>query len=101
MNWLRLHPLLWKTPLAVLLLGVLAAVSSGSMFPTISLPMRLAYAATLAGGLFALLVAASVIIATVTQWILRHGGSDPDWFWFNGEPPGLRQLREAQKKNKS
>ena len=93
----KLHPLVWKTPIVVFALGTLAAVSSDSMFPQLPLHHRLAYAALLAGALFVVLVVAAVIFATVMQWIMRHGGTDPDWFWFNGEPPGLRQLREQAK----
>jgi len=24
---------------------------------------------------------------------LNHGGTDPAWMWFGGEPPGLQRLR--------
>lgn len=97
MNLPKLHPVVWKTPIVVFALGTLAAVSSHSIFPQLPLLTRLGYAALLAGALFVVLVVAAVIFATVMQWILRHGGTDPDWFWFNGEPPGLRQLREQAK----
>jgi hypothetical protein len=25
---------------------------------------------------------------------LNHGGTDPKWMWFGGEPPGLQKERE-------
>jgi hypothetical protein len=93
----KLHPLVWKTPIVVFALGTLAAVSGNAMFPQLPLLHRLGVAALLAGAVFVVLVVAAVIFATVMQWILRRGGTDADWFWFNGEPPGLRQLREQAK----
>ncbi len=31
------------------------------------------------------------------QWVLRNGGTDPQWFWFPSEPRGLVALREQQR----
>ena len=95
----KLQGLVWKIPLAALLLGALAGVAAKSLVPDLPLPTALLYAALGAGALFVILVVWSVIAATVMQFILRHGGTDPDWFWFNGEPPGLQQLRRAAKKD--
>jgi hypothetical protein len=42
-------------------------------------------------GLLALAVVAG-------QWLnrfsLNHGGTDPAWMWFGGEPPGLQRERD-------
>lgn len=88
-----LHPLVWKIPLATLVLGGLAVAAGRALFPDWTASERLLAATVLAGGLFVLLAAVSVILGTLAGWILKQGGTDPAWFWFNGEPRGLRQLR--------
>jgi len=93
-----LQPLVWKIPLAALALGALAAVAAKSVVPDMPLPTALWYAAIGALALFVILVVWSVIAATLMQRILKQGGTDPDWFWFNGEPPGLQQLRQGARK---
>jgi hypothetical protein len=47
--------------------------------------------------LFAVLVFAAIVTLTFNQFILRHGCTDPTWFWFKGEPPGLERQREQLK----
>jgi hypothetical protein len=42
---------------------------------------------------FAGLVLLTVVSLTVAQFVLRCGGTDPQWFWFKGEPPGLQAQR--------
>jgi hypothetical protein len=91
----KLNSLVWKIPLTVLLLGTLAAVAARGLVPEMPLASALLYALLGTGALFVILVLWSVIAATLMQFILKHGGTDPDWFWFNGEPPGLQQLREG------
>jgi hypothetical protein len=39
-----------------------------------------------------------VLTATYVQFIQRMGGTDPQWFWFSAEPPGLVKLREEARK---
>ena len=34
------------------------------------------------------------------QAALRRGGTDPQWFWFNSEPPGLAALRKQQQSSR-
>ena len=46
---------------------------------------------------FAVLVAITVASLALAQFVLRKGGTDPQWFWFSGEPPGLQNLREQQR----
>jgi hypothetical protein len=45
------------------------------------------------------LVGLSVIYLNVYQWVLRKGGTDPSWFWFNSEPKGLMAVREKLRKD--
>lgn len=54
---------------------------------------------TLAGwgllSLLALLGVGGVIVwASLWQWILRRGGTDTQWLWFPGDPPGLARQRQ-------
>ena len=45
------------------------------------------------------LVGLSVIYLNVYEWVLRKGGTDTAWFWFNSEPKGLTALREKLRKH--
>lgn len=95
---LGLNPrLINKILLAMLLLAALACVAGSHLAPRLPLPTVLLYSAlgVLAAGAVLLLVV--VVSLTVSQWVLRNGGTDTQWFWFSGEPPGLQKLRaEAQ-----
>lgn len=68
--------------------------------PRLPLLLVLAYSIVGAAALFVLLTAATVITLTVKQFILRKGGTDPQWFWFAAEPPGLVQLRAELREKK-
>ena len=48
-------------------------------------------------GLLAVLVIASVCSLQFSQFILRLGGTDKQWFWFSGEPRGLAVLRKRRR----
>ena len=89
--------LIGKVLLATLLLSALAGVAGSQIAPKMPLSGVLFYSALLALGLVAALVLAVVVFGTFNQFILRHGGTDPQWFWYRSEPPGLVQLREQAK----
>lgn len=97
---IRINPrLINKILLAALLLAALVVVAGSHLAPTVPLPTVFLYSVVgvVAGG--AVLLVAIVVSLTVSQWVLRHGGTDAQWFWFSGEPPGLQKLRaEAQAK---
>jgi heme A synthase len=94
MQTLRLNPrLINKILFAMLLLATLAVVAGSQLAPKVPLPMVLLYSAIVVLALGAMLVVALIVFATVAQWVLRKGGTDPQWFWFSGEPPGLQKLR--------
>ena len=86
-----------KIAVAVILLMVLAGVAGSHLAPKMALVDVLLYSGALVLGLLALLVVASVVSLTVYQAVLRMGGTDPQWFWFRNEPPGLVQLRRQAK----
>ena len=95
---LGLNPrLINKILLATLLLAVIAGVAGSRLAPSLPLPTVLLYSGLGVLALGALLLLVIVVSSTVSQWILRKGGTDTQWFWFSGEPPGLQKLRaEAQ-----
>lgn len=74
-------------------LAGIASLAAADLAPQTSIGTALMYAALGAFAGMALLVVASVIIATIAQLVLKRGGTDAQWFWFNGEPRGLRQWR--------
>lgn len=81
---------------AVLLLGLLA-VAGADLAPTVPRATFLLYAAIGGLALVAILVVAVIAKLTVSQFVLRHGGTDPQWFWFGSEPQGLREMRAQAK----
>lgn len=83
-----------KLVLAALALTTLASIAGAEIVPGVSLTRILVFAL----GLFALVVLATIVVLTFYQFILRNGGTDPQWFWFSGEPKGLAALREQAKK---
>jgi hypothetical protein len=82
-----------KALLATILLFVLAGVAGSQLAPTVPLHTVLIYSAVGAIALFLLLVVATIATLTFVQFIQRRGGTDPQWFWFSAEPPGLVKLR--------
>jgi hypothetical protein len=76
------------------------AVAAAAVVALVAVPARkLAPNLTLAelilciAGAFVALVALAICSLQFSQFVLRKGGTDPQWFWFRGEPPGLEQLR--------
>jgi hypothetical protein len=86
-----------KIALATGLLMALAGVAGSQLAPKMRLIDVLLYSGALMLGLFALLVVVAVVSLTVYQLVLRWGGTDPQWFWFRSEPPGLVALRAQAK----
>ena len=95
----RLH-LALKTLFAVVMLSALAGVAGSQLAPDVPLLTVLLNCAIGAAVLLAILISAAIVTLTFNQFILRHGGTDADWFWFKGEPPGLAKLREQMKAQK-
>jgi hypothetical protein len=82
--------LVGKVCLAILLLAGLFSVAGASIAPKIPLTTVLVFA----GGLMLALGVLAIVSLTFSQFILRMGGTDAQWFWFSSEPKGLVQLRE-------
>jgi hypothetical protein len=83
-----------KALLASALFAVLAGVAGSQLAPDMPLHTVLLYSAAGTAALLCLLVLVAVVTATYVQFIQRMGGTDPQWFWFSAEPPGLVKLRE-------
>jgi cation transporter-like permease len=82
-----------KFLLAIVLMSALAGVAGSQLAPGVPLLTVLLYSALCVLLIGALVLVAAVVSATVSQWALRNGGTDPQWFWFSGEPLGLKKLR--------
>lgn len=83
-----------KLVVAVVLITVLVALPAHEIYPSISVPQLLVFCL---GGMifiFALMVGGSICSLQFSQFILRIGGTDTQWFWFASEPRGLVQQRE-------
>ena len=82
------------------MLSALVGVAGSQLAPHLPLQTVLLYCAIVAAIVFAALVSAAIVMLTLNQFILRHGGTDPTWYWFKGEPPGLERQREQLKAQK-
>ena len=87
---------LGKLLLAAVTLVALVALPARQLVPTVALSALLLYVAAAVAGVFALLILGAICSLQFSQLILRMGGTDPQWFWFSGEPPGLAALRKRQ-----
>jgi hypothetical protein len=89
-----------KALLAIVMLAALAGVAGSQLAPDMPLARILLNCAIWAAGMFVALVFVAILSLTFNQFILRHGGTDADWFWFKGEPPWLERQREQLKTQK-
>ncbi|MEO6018434.1 MAG: hypothetical protein ABIP46_14350 [Polaromonas sp.] len=86
---------LCKLLLAAIAMVALLALPIRELAPRLSLAELLLYCAGGVVGVFALLVVLAIGSLQFSQFILRKGGTDTQWFWFSGEPRGLKALREG------
>ena len=88
-----------KLFIAGLLIIGLIVLAAQDLAPHISHAKLFAYIFIGLAALAVNLVGLSVIYLNVYQWVLRKGGTDTAWFWFNREPKGLMALREKLRKD--
>ncbi len=88
-----------KLFIAGLLIIGLIVLAAQDLAPHISHAKLFAYIFIGLAALAVNLVGLSVIYLNVYQWVLRKGGTDTAWFWFNSEPKGLMALREKLRKD--
>ena len=88
-----------KLFIAGLLIIGLIVLAVQDLAPNMSYAKLFAYIFIGLAALAVNLVGLSVIYLNVYQWVLRKGGTDTAWFWFNREPKGLMALREKLRKD--
>lgn len=85
-----------KLLIAAVALVALVALPARQLMPTVSISVLLLFVAAAIAGVFAVLMVGAICSLQFSQFILRMGGTDPQWFWFPGEPQGLAALRRGQ-----
>jgi hypothetical protein len=88
-----------KLIVALALLVGIVVVAAQDLAPNMSYVKLFAYIFVGLAALAVNLVGLSVIYLNVYEWVLRKGGTDTAWFWFNGEPKGLMAVRERLNKD--
>jgi hypothetical protein len=88
-----------KLIVALALLVGIVVVAAQDLAPNMSYAKLFAYIFIGLAALAVNLVGLSVIYLNVYEWVLRKGGTDTAWFWFNSEPKGLMALREKLRKH--
>jgi hypothetical protein len=88
-----------KLIVALALLMGIVVVAAQDLAPDMSYARLFAYIFLGLAALAVNLVGLSVIYLNVYQWVLRKGGTDTAWFWFNSEPKGLMALRDKLSKD--
>jgi hypothetical protein len=91
-----------KVLLATVLILGLAVLFARQLAPKMALGQLVLYCAAAVAAASALLVLAAICQLQFAQFILRMGGTDPQWFWFfRGEPPGLAEQRRQRAQDSS
>ncbi len=88
-----------KLFIAGLLIIGLIVLAAQDLAPNMSYAKLFVYIFLGLAALAVTLVGLSVIYLNVYEWVLRKGGTDTAWFWFNREPKGLMALREKLRKD--
>ena len=88
-----------KLIVALALLMGIVVVAAQDLVPDMSYAKLFAYFFIGLAALAVNLVGLSVIYLNIYQWVLRKGGTDTAWFWFNSEPKGLMALRVNLRKD--
>ncbi len=88
-----------KLIVALALLVGIVVVAAQDLAPNMSYAKLFAFIFIGLAALAVNLVGLSVIYLNISQWVLRKGGTDTAWFWFNSEPKGLMAVREKIRKH--
>ena len=86
--------LVLKSLIASVALAALVAMAGADLFPSTPTLTVIAWAGCAVLIVVALLAMAIVAGQCWNQFGLNHGGTDPKWMWFGGEPPGLQKERD-------
>lgn len=95
--------IVFLSKLLVAAMGIVALVTlpARELAPSFTLGQLLVYCAVGVVGVMALIVLGAIFSLRFSQFILRAGGTDAQWFWFPSEPKGLVVLREQQREAKA
>jgi hypothetical protein len=83
-----------KIVLALVCIAAVLVTAGADLYPEIPSYKVLAYAACAAFLVLALAVLTILAGQKLNLFTLNHGGTDQQWIWFSGEPPGLQRERE-------
>ena len=92
---------LGKLLIAAMALVALFALPARQLAPSVTLGELLTYCAVGVVCVMALIILGAICSLQFSQFILRAGGTDAQWFWFSSEPKGLAALREQQREGKA
>jgi hypothetical protein len=87
---------LCKLVMAAIALVALVAIPVKQLVPGITTGQILLYSAAGVAAVVALVILGAICSLQFSQFILRAGGTDAQWFWFPSEPKGLAALRDSQ-----
>lgn len=95
--------LIFLSKLVVAAIAIVAIVAIPARHLALSMTLfdLVLYSAAGVAGLIALVILGAVCSLQFSQFILRAGGTDVQWFWFPSEPKGLAALREQQSEGKA
>jgi len=92
--------LLGKLLIAAIAISGLVALAARQLVPSVTFGQLVLYCAVGVVGVMALIILGVICSLQFSQFILRAGGTDAQWFWFPSEPKGLVSLREKQSQEK-
>ncbi len=90
-----------KLLVAAMAIVALVALPAKQLVHSVTLWQVLVYCAVGVVGIMALIIMGAICSLQYSQFILRAGGTDAQWFWFSSEPKGLTALREQQRQEKA
>jgi len=90
-----------KVLIAALSIAGTVVVAGRSLAPALSTATLLFWCAVVVMLFLVVSVLWAFVSLQLGQWVLRHGGTDAQWFWFRAEPPGLAALREQERARKN
>jgi hypothetical protein len=88
--------LLGKLVVAAMAIVAIVAIAARQLVPSLPLFDLLLYCAVGVAVLLTLVVLGAICSLQFSQFILRAGGTDAQWFWFSSEPKGLVAMRAQQ-----
>jgi hypothetical protein len=93
----KINVIFIKTIIAIVLISILIGIASTDMAPNMSLASVLIACIITIAIFFIVLIFSIISGASSNQNIIRRGGTDPAWLWFDHEPPGLEKQRTELK----